>query len=83
MFALFNLLPLVWRLVAIAGVIASLVGAYAYWHHRVYEQGYDAAIADVQKADNAAVDRAKTGATDIANCRSNNGAWDVTTGRCL
>ena len=82
MLALFNLLPIAWRLIAIGGAIAALIAAYAYWHHHVYEQGYSAAIADVAKADAAALERVKVGQGDVANCRAGHGEWDVTTGTC-
>lgn len=79
---MFALLPLAWRIGIGVAAVAALAGAYTVWHHKVYQSGYDAAIAAVARADQDAINRVKDGVKDLVECRARNGTWDVSTGTC-
>lgn len=70
------------KLAITAAVLVALGGAYAGWHHEVYESGYDAAIAAIAAEDSAALARATEKRSVWRDCRSRNGVWDQSTGRC-
>lgn len=82
MIGLIGALPLVWRIGLGVALIAALATGYGVWHHKVYQSGYDAAIAAIALADQAAIDRVAAGVKDIADCRVRGGTWDVVTGTC-
>lgn len=82
MIALLGAIPLLWRIGIGLAIVAALATAYGVWHHQVYQSGYDAAIAAVARADQAALDRVKAGQDDLAACRARGGTWDVVTGIC-
>lgn len=75
-------IPLMWRIGLAAAVIAALAIGYGVWHHKVYQSGYDAAIAAVARLDQEAMDRVKDGVKDLIECRARGGTWDIVSGTC-
>lgn len=73
---------LVTKLGIAAGLVVALLAGYGVWHHKVYANGYRAALADIARADNRAVGRATQYRQAFKNCRADGKAWDVTTGAC-
>jgi hypothetical protein len=65
------------------GFGATLLAAYGEWHHHVYRQGVDAAIAGIARADKGWIDRASAARGKWKDCNAQNRDWDQTTGRCL
>lgn len=82
MLSLLRALPLLWQLGIGVGILAGLGGGYAYWHHKVYTQGYDAAIADVAAVNKEAVDAALQARKKADDCADRGFDWDVTRGVC-
>lgn len=76
------LLPLVWRVGLIAAAVAALIVGYGVWHHKVYQKGYDAAIADVAAENKEAVDAAKALQDKRHACIAAGGSWSVVDGVC-
>lgn len=75
-------LPLIWRIGIVVAAVVAFAGAYTVWHHKVYQSGYDAAIAAVARADQDAINRVKGGIRDLVICRQQGGTWDVVSGTC-
>lgn len=80
--ALFGAMGWIGRLVTIGAILASLLGAYGVWHHKVYTSGYNAAIADIAKADAKAVAAATAARSAYLACKNDGRTWDTSTGTC-
>jgi hypothetical protein len=65
------------------GLAATLLAAYGEWHHRVYREGANAAIAGIARADKGWIDRASAARSKWKDCNAQNRGWDQTTGKCL
>lgn len=66
-----------------AGVIALGAGGGALvWHHKVYQSGYNAALADIAEENDEAIARAVAKRNVWKDCRSRGGTWDQTSGTC-
>lgn len=64
---MFGLSDIASRLICYGLLIAALIGAYAEWHHKIYEKGYVAGQASVQtKWDADKVARAKAQSQAVA-----------------
>lgn len=70
------------KLAVLGGILLALIAAYGVWHHQVYQSGYDAALADVAKADTKAVKRATEFRNQYRSCRDSGRQWDQSTGKC-
>lgn len=88
-FALLKLLPAAvgglsfsTKLIAAGVIVLGLVTAYGVWHHRVYREGYDAAIAAIAREDGKAIKRALEARGKLKDCQDLSRTWDQTTGRC-
>lgn len=75
----FKLLPLAWKLGIVAASLVALAGTYAYWHHSVFEAGYDKAIADVQAENRFGKDAALQ---NVQRRRACAGTWSQSRGVC-
>jgi hypothetical protein len=82
MSALFSAVPLTWRVVAGLAVLAAIAGGYLFWHHRVYQSGYDDAIQDVANHNAVAARTVRDAVSKPRACRDGGGRWDVTRGVC-
>lgn len=66
-----------------AGVIALGAGGTAIvWHHKIYQSGYDTALADIAEDNAETIARAVAKRNVWKDCRARNGQWDQTTGKC-
>lgn len=84
MLAAFRLLPIMWQLTAIGVGLATLVAGAAYFHHKIYQSGYDAAIADVTHQNQEAVDAVNEGRARVRDCNARDGMrWDQVAGECV
>lgn len=70
------------KMLVVVGLVAALLTAYGVWHHKVYSNGYDAALAAVARADARAVGKATEYRNAFKECRAAGKGWDQTTGRC-
>lgn len=77
-------LPLLGR-IGLAGVgVLGVGGAYLYWHHQVYEAGYDAAIEDVKKENANAAKAAERARARVRGCDVDGGMrWSQARGQCV
>lgn len=65
-----------------AVALALAAGAYTLWHHHVYRQGYDAAIAAIAAQDQEAIHAADQIRLGVRNCVNGGGVWDAEGGQC-
>lgn len=70
------------RVGLIAGAIAAVIGAYAYWRHEVYSEGYKAAIADVAARNKGALTNVRKATKSVEDCYDAGGVWDTSVGLC-
>ena len=49
MIAFFQALPLLYRLAGVLALAGSLIGGYALWHHKIYQEGYNVGRTEIQK----------------------------------
>lgn len=79
---LFRALPIVWQLAGIGVVIGGVGGAYLYWHHKIYERGYDDAMADTAAQNAKAAEDVKKQLSKTRACRDGGGSWSSARGVC-
>ena len=82
MLAALRALPFLGQLGIGVAVIAAAGGGYALWHHRVYQSGYDAALAGVAATDQEAIAARDKAVARVRSCRDAGGVWDTTAGKC-
>jgi hypothetical protein len=73
---------LVTKLIVAGSIAAAALTAYGVWHHHVWRNGYDRAIADIAAADSRAIGRAKDARARLRDCTESGKRWDQSTGRC-
>lgn len=84
MMILFRLLPLWGKAAAVLAVLAMIGGTYAIWHHKVYQSGYDAAVADVAHQNQEAVDAVNKRRAIVRACDAADGLrWDQVARQCV
>lgn len=81
-FTAFNLFSLTTRLIIIGVVAASIVTTAGLVYMHIYDKGYDAALADVAKDDDAAISRATKYRGAVTGCKARGLAWNQSTGNC-
>lgn len=59
-----------------------ILGGYAYWHNKVYSNGYDKAIADVAAKNKGALNAVRKATKNVSDCYLANGNWDAVRGLC-
>ena len=63
-------------------VLLMLSAAYGVWHYKVYQRGYQRALADIAAEDRQAI----AGATELRKtfraCRERAGRWIQSEGKC-
>jgi hypothetical protein len=68
---------------ALAGALAlAVLGAYGIWHHKVFQSGYDRALADVAAEDARAIGRATDLRSTWLACRKTGRRWIQSEGKC-
>ena len=70
------------RIAVVVVPILVLGGAYAIWHHEVYQSGVNDTIAGIARADARLVDRALKARQKLKECQVKERAWDQATGAC-
>ena len=71
------------QLGSIAVVLVLVWGSYKLWEHRIYRQGYDAAIADIVAQNKEANDAADQLRARMRDCRATPGMrWSQTAREC-
>jgi hypothetical protein len=80
--ALFRALSLKLRIVVIAGCVAAVFAAYGLWHHKVFNSGWNAAIAAIAAQDRRAIDAARSARAHWRACVDGGGVWNASTGQC-
>lgn len=85
MLKLLSLIPGGWigQLIAVSGIVLTLLGGYRIWRHGVWAEGRDAAIAAVKVQDARAVKAANDVIRTSDECFAREGWWwNVITGKC-
>jgi hypothetical protein len=70
------------KLLTVLALVSSLGIAYGVWHHKIWQRGYDRAIADIAAQDDKAIKRAKSARSFVVDCQSRGLRWDQSTGVC-
>ncbi|WP_162471464.1 hypothetical protein [Bradyrhizobium cosmicum] len=70
------------RIAAVVGPLLIVGTAYAVWHHKVYQRGYDRALADIAAEDKGAIGAATELRKIWSDCRGRGGRWIQSEGRC-
>jgi hypothetical protein len=64
-------------------IVAGATGFLAYEHHKVYDEGYAAAISDVRAANAKSNAEASKGQSNVEACYIAGGTWDRDNGVCV
>lgn len=80
--ALFRGASLLTQAGVVVGAVLAAGAAYAGWHHHVYRQGWNAAVAAIARADKEAIDAALAARATYRACVDAGGVWDPTRGQC-
>jgi len=83
MLAIINLVPMVWRLVAVAALLASLGGFLAYEHHKLVVEGENAELQKIENDNAAERKKAQEGSNDVDRCFASGRFWDRDNGVCV
>ena len=70
------------RVVVTVGGIAAILAAYGLWHHKVFNSGWNAAIAAIAAQDRRAIDAARSARAHWRACVDGDGVWNASTGQC-
>lgn len=74
--------------VSAAAMLAVAAGLYGAWHHKVYTEGYQAAINEIVAENERAIDVAKQARARWRNCTAATDAadgvwrWNQSSGQC-
>ena len=82
MLGLLQLVPFVWRLVAIGTLVAGLAGFAAYEHHRLVVEGEQVELKRIEDANAAERKKAEEGSQEVDDCFAIAGIWDRDLGVC-
>ena len=80
--SLFRALSLKLRIVVVAGVVVATLTGYGVWHHKVFNSGWNAAIAAIAAQDRRAIDAARSARANWRACVDSDGVWNASTGQC-
>jgi hypothetical protein len=80
--SLFRALSLKLRIIVIGSVIAAALAGYGLWHHKVFNSGWNAAIAAIAAQDRRAIDAARSARAHWRACVDGDGVWNASTGQC-
>lgn len=75
-------IPLWGKALAVLALVSALWGGYAVWRHSVYQEGYNAAMADVRIENAEVVDRAVARRVIRDDCRARGGVWSQASRQC-
>jgi hypothetical protein len=81
--ALLALIPVAWRWGALLALALAVAGFAAYQLDRAYVKGRDAALEQVEKANEQAERGAAGGQAEVDACYAHGGAWDRARGLCV
>jgi hypothetical protein len=81
-FGLFRVLSRKLRIIIIGGAIAAIAAGYGLWHHKVFNSGWNAAIAAIAAQDKEAIDAARSARANWRSCVDDGGVWNASTGQC-
>jgi hypothetical protein len=80
--ALLRALSLKLRITIFGAGIAAVLAGYALWHHKVFNSGWNAAIAAIAAQDRRAIDAARSARAHWRACVDGGGVWNASTGQC-
>ena len=81
-FGLSRALSLKLRIAIVGGGIAAITAGYGLWHHKVFNSGWNAAIAAIAAQDRRAIDAARSARANWRSCVDGGGMWNASTGQC-
>ena len=81
-FGLSRALSLKLRIAIVGGGIAAIAASYGLWHHKVFNSGWNAAIAAIAAQDKGAIDAARSARANWRSCVDGGGVWNASTGQC-
>jgi hypothetical protein len=70
------------RLIMIGGLVLSLATAGGVIYYKIWQRGYDHAIADIAKQDKRAIAKASAARDAVLDCDARGLLWDQSTGQC-
>jgi hypothetical protein len=73
---------LVIKIAMAAGLVALVLVAYGVWHHKVYDEGWYAALASIARADAKTIARATEYRNAWKACHATGRDWNQTSGNC-
>jgi hypothetical protein len=74
---------LVTKLLVLGGTTLFLLTLYGVWHHHVWRNGYDDALAAIAKQDSKAIATAQKYRAAVRACSGDGMQWDQSTGKCV
>ena len=80
--SLFRALSLKLRIITVGAGIAALAVSYGLWHHKVFNSGWNAAIAAIAAQGRRAIDAARSARANWRACVDGDGVWNASTGQC-
>lgn len=80
--AWFGARTLLAKLLTYAVLALGVAGAYYGWRSSIYNEGYQAALAEVEAANKEAADVARKALERVRACRERGGVWQQSTGQC-
>jgi hypothetical protein len=80
--AWFGARSLLAKLLTYLAIAAGIGGAYYAWRSSIYNEGYRAAIDDVEAANQEASENARKAIDGVRHCRERGGLWSQSTGQC-
>ena len=81
--AAFNLFGTTTRLIMIVGFVLSLVTAGGVIYYKIWDRGYEYALAAIAKRDAKAIAKATSYRGAVDDCDSRKLLWDQSTGKCV
>jgi len=79
---LLGLIPTVWRLVAVAALVASIGGFLVYERHKIMVEGATAELQKIEKANAVEQGKADAGSAAVDGCSADGRVWDRVNGVC-
>lgn len=71
-----------WRVWLYGGLVIAALGTVAFYHHKWYDAGKNAAVTEINKANEEALANALKAQTTVDDCYAHGGVWDRDLGVC-
>lgn len=82
-FAAFKLFSWTTRLAIIGGILAALATSGGIIYYKIWDRGYEYALAAIAKRDAKAIAKATAYSGAVDDCDTRGLRWDQSTGKCV